>query len=254
MNAIRGRTRYPGTIDPKLGLAFNPLSVNGCLSWIDFSDKSVMFTDDGITRVTTNGDAIYRINDKSGNGNYFYQTVEANRPLYRPAVNIGAAEFDGTNDHMSCSNLFIAAGTGTILAVIYLSSTSEKGAVAGAGIQDHGWHFGVGGSSFDNSGNDFIAIYSTIKWVDSNDAIGTGTKLLTLKMSSYSMTMYINGTQNHTSAPSTALPTTGMTIGGEGTGRCFTDHISEVVYYESALSDENRTLVENYLKTKHGIS
>ncbi len=251
-HALRGRTRYPGTIDSKLLPAWSPAMIDSISCWIDFTDGNSLFVDDGINKAINNGDLIYRASDKSGMGRHFYQTTEARRPLYRPAIGLGAAEFDGIDDILQSSSLFFT-NTGTIIAVIRLSSTSEKGAIAGAGIKDAGWHFGIGKDSFDNTGNDFIVLYSTVKWGDSNDALGTGNTLMTLKMDNYAATCYIKGIQNHTISASTALPSTCMTIGGEGANRYFTDHIYEVVYFSSALSDANRALVENYLMAKHGI-
>lgn len=254
-HAVRGRTRYPGTIDARLQPSWSPKYITSLACWIDFTDTNSIFIDNGVTRAINNGDLIYRANDKSGLGRHFYQTTENKRPAYRPSVGIGAAEFDGSNDNMQSSELFFTS-SGTIVAAIYLSSTSQRGVVAGAGILDHGWHFGLGASTLEDYGNDFVVLYSQQKWVDTNDLIGLGNRLLTYKMSNYAGTMYINGVNVHSTSATTATPTVCMTIGGEGdaTNRFFTDHIYEVVYFNEALSDANRILVENYLMAKHGIS
>lgn len=71
-------------------------------AWYDPSDLSTMYTDDGITNVTTDGQAVYRIDDKSGNGRHLRQAVSASRPTYRTSGGLHWLDFDG-GDSMSTS-------------------------------------------------------------------------------------------------------------------------------------------------------
>jgi hypothetical protein len=92
--SVFGRTFSP-TFQPSSQAAASsgitdPTDITGCALWLDFSDVSSMFTDDGSTNVSSSGDKIYRINDKSGNDNHAYQTgTDTKRPTYLPNTQNG---------------------------------------------------------------------------------------------------------------------------------------------------------------------
>lgn len=71
--------------------------------WYDPSDLSTLFQDAaGTTPVTTDGDPVGRMEDKSGNGNHATQSVAASRPVYqrgdsRGVVNLFKWSEDATN-------------------------------------------------------------------------------------------------------------------------------------------------------------
>ena len=83
--------------------AFVPTDITGCKLWLDFSDADYLFTDAGTTKVSTDGDAIYQVNDKSGNGYHAVQLTAGYRPLYKLNMQNGLSigYFDGSDDHMS---------------------------------------------------------------------------------------------------------------------------------------------------------
>lgn len=88
------------------GTSFTPLSLfaSGELgAWYDPSDLSSMFQDTaGATPVTTAGQSVARINDKSGRGNHLTQATAANRPTYQvDGSGNGYLLFDGVNDQMA---------------------------------------------------------------------------------------------------------------------------------------------------------
>lgn len=68
---------------------FNPALVAGLLAWYDFSDPTTLFTDAGVTPVTADGDLIYQINDKSGNGRNQTQATGGNRATYKTNIKNG---------------------------------------------------------------------------------------------------------------------------------------------------------------------
>ena len=248
-HAIRGRTRYPGAIDSRVLAGIPDL-----VAWLDLSDPNYLYTDDGITRVVNDGDLVYKVIDKSGNGYHFYQTTDTKRPLYRPLVGLrGAVQFDGSNDVLYYPGFVVSRLNGTMFAVIYLTSSVKKGAVMTTGGKDHGWSLGVGGSSYDNTGNDLILLFSSIKWIDTNDPIGTGAHLLSVTVTNGAPKWYIDGVYSGQATGSPSAPTNESWIGGEGEARFYGDHSCELAYYSVPLTDDNRVVVENYLMTKHGI-
>lgn len=67
--------------------------------WLDPSDLSTLFQDDGGTvPVTADGDPVGLILDKSGNGNHASQATLASRPTYRTDGTLHWLEFDGVDD------------------------------------------------------------------------------------------------------------------------------------------------------------
>lgn len=66
--------------------------------WYDPSDLSTLFQDDaGTTPVTTDGQDVALMLDKSGRGNHATQTVAAKRPVYRAAGGLSWLEFSVDN-------------------------------------------------------------------------------------------------------------------------------------------------------------
>lgn len=98
-------------------------------AWYDPSDLSTLWQDTaGTSPVTADGQAVARIDDKSGNGHHLTQATAANRPLYKTAGGIHWLEFDGTNDALSV----VAAGLRlvgdlTLSAGIYKNGGSSWG-------------------------------------------------------------------------------------------------------------------------------
>lgn len=73
----------------------------------DISITSSVFTDDGVTPVTADGDLVYRVNDLSGNGHHLIQATSSKRPLYKIDGN-GKPYllFDGVDDNLLESGTF----------------------------------------------------------------------------------------------------------------------------------------------------
>lgn len=253
-HALRGRTRYPGQIDPRMMSAFPLVRYADLDVWVDFSDPDTLYTDAGTTNVSSDGDAIYQADDKSGKITPFTQATLSKRPLYRPALDAG--EFDGVDDILKRDLGPDNNKTSTSFAVINLSNTSQSGCVFGFGNDSAGYFMGVGGSSFDNSGNDLIILFGARRWIDTGDLIGTGKHLLTLEMYAGIPSWYIDGVYSGTSPTGLEVytPNNYTVIGGEYDRRYFTDHILEVVSYATVLTESERDQLHDYLMTKHGIS
>lgn len=67
-------------------------------AWYDPSDLSTLFQDDaGTTPVTTDGDLVGRIEDKSGNGNHITQSNSGLRPVYKTDGTLHWIEFSGAH-------------------------------------------------------------------------------------------------------------------------------------------------------------
>lgn len=84
--------------------SFNPAIAPGLVAWWDFSDAAYLYTDSGTTLVSSNGDVVGQINDKSGNGHHLRQTDGTKKGTYRTNQLNGypVVRFDGTNDNYGC--------------------------------------------------------------------------------------------------------------------------------------------------------
>jgi len=254
MSAIEHRrTRVPGLIDSKALPAFP--QITNLVLHVDMSEG--LWQDAAKTTAAGNGDAVYTWEDLSGNGHDFIQATAANRPIMRTDVSgtIDALEFDGSNDYLSQAAVLFGNSTATVFIVCYLSSASQKGAMLGVGSNSTGWKVGVGASNFDGDGNDLIILFDQVKWVDTNDLIGTGVHLLTVRLTSGAPEWWIDGVASGsaTGSPSGALAATVMGADGVGTGRYYTDYLIELVASSSAISDAERGQMETFLMDRYGI-
>lgn len=80
--------------------AFNPSQLS-LVAWYDPSDLSTMWQDTAATTaVTADGQAVARIDDKSGNGYHMVQGTSTKRPIYKTDGTYHWLLFDGTDDGM----------------------------------------------------------------------------------------------------------------------------------------------------------
>lgn len=89
------------------GAAWTPanLFANGEIGiWLDPSDLSTMWQDAAkTTAVTSDGDPVGYIADKSGNGFYFSTAVSTVRPTYKTSGGLHWLDFDGVDDGITGS-------------------------------------------------------------------------------------------------------------------------------------------------------
>lgn len=155
----------------------------------------------------------------------------------------GWFEFNGSTGYISFPLVTSAQTNVTIMALARVSSASTSGCLVSNG-RANGYAYGVGLNSMDNNGNDLIAVYPYIAWFDSNTAVGTGWKVLTLTIDAaedpdlYSDTSLVfSGANNITSV--TTGTYIGRTIGDEPSGpRGWDGDIEAVAIYSKLLSTE----------------
>lgn len=97
------RSRLKGS-STGVGTAFSPASLfaggeQG--AWFDPSDITTLFQDDaGTVPVTTDGQTVGMMRDKSGNGHHALQATAGSRPTYRTSAGISWLQFDGVDDFL----------------------------------------------------------------------------------------------------------------------------------------------------------
>ena len=107
--------------------AWTPTDLANLQFWFDASDATKMWTDAGTTLVSSDGQAVYRLGDKSGNGFHANQSGSSTlRPLYKTAYQNGldALLFDGTDDYLALPLMDVFA---TAACVFVAVNSTENG-------------------------------------------------------------------------------------------------------------------------------
>ena len=194
--------------------------------------------------------------DLSGNGNTGTLT---NGPTFS-SVNGGSIVFDGTDDYVAITNLFLNTITNiTLQGWVYISSTSLKGPFVKVGGGVNGYAIGVGGNDFDTSGNQIIGLYPGVRWILTGNNYGTGWKFFTLTLSTTSVpTFYLNGALIGSYPGTNPLTPTsgayvGRNVGDELTVRAFAGNIATTQIYNRELTATEVLQNFNATRTRFGV-
>ncbi|WP_165856723.1 LamG domain-containing protein [Marinobacter sp. JSM 1782161] len=96
--------------------------------WYDPSDLSTLWQDEaGTLAVSSDGDPVARVDDKSGNGNNLTISESARRPLYKTDGTYHWLLFDGSNDRMSFPAGTIQTGNGARSTFMALTPLDAQG-------------------------------------------------------------------------------------------------------------------------------
>jgi len=100
--------------------------------WYDINDITTLFQDSaGTIPVTTVGQPVGKVLDKSGNGIHATQATSANRPTYQiHAEGYGYLQFDGVNDSLVTSTLNLSTTDKVTWSTGLLVDNATSGSVA----------------------------------------------------------------------------------------------------------------------------
>jgi hypothetical protein len=238
---------------------FNPPSVTGLQLWLDSSDASTLFdATTGGSLVAADG-SVARWQDKSGNGRHF--TNDSSPPTLQTSGQNGlpVVAFDSAlSQYLSCATLavtgssnrtvFVAGrATGTTSTSFYFAlsdNVTDAGSAWGIAnelsIRHSGGRFSVFGSGQSSVFNVVTAMQS-----------GTTSSDTSMWRNSVSLTASSRNNPGAINTTGTAM-TIAATNGTTATG-ITTCAIGEIIVYNSALSDANRSAVESYLISKWNI-
>lgn len=233
------------------------LPIPGAVLWLDASDNSTVFSDAGVTPVSSNGQSVYQWNDKSGNGRHAQQTVAGSRPTWLSPPNgqngLGCLSFNGTSSFLA--TLSTIGISGTLGRTVF---TVQKDYTAGASVYPAVFYWGIASlrayyAHVYNNGIAQIDIYG----YGATFAISAGSySILTSNLNASNQPrIRRNGGVWNTVSATTGTSNTTLYVGKSVTasGQYFSGPIAEVIVYPSNLSDANCLTVENYLKAKWGI-
>ncbi len=226
---------------------FSPLDLSNLEIWFDFSDPSSMFTDAGVTPVSGDGDKIYQINDKSGNGVNAAAPLDNRRPRYKVNIQNGLSVgmADGS-DGMSFSPS-AASSDQTIAAVFYPASNSINQIVFD--FNNTNFMLWLNESGY-YQGNDWVGFTSTPLTADA--------QLIIIVYDSLYSTLYKNAGSGEQESGDrrNAMGGTSAIFARYDTGgynMVNTSWIGEIAIYSQALSEPDRNILEVYFNNKWGI-
>jgi hypothetical protein len=268
--------------------AVTPSTITGLQLWLDAGDSSSLFD------ATTGGSlvaadaTVARWQDKSGNGRHATQSNSALRPIKKNGVQNGLSvlRFDGaigstTADRMQIASStsafnFLHLGQGAVFIVAVNGTTADYNDIrtwidnCGLGASK-GFYFGPDDRSASSRNNTAVALSgnqlgTTALWTPNDFVTMQAPKVYTAVVNNTAsaasrLFLYKNGVSagvtNSVSGSTTGDATYNMMIGStaEDTGSfAFQGDFLEIIIYNSALSDSDRSMVETYLMTKWAIA
>jgi hypothetical protein len=236
--------------------AFQPIDISGCSLWLDAADSS--------TVSFSSGSNVSQWRDKSGNG-YSPSNVSTTVTYNATGLN-GLPTITNTNaaaSSLTYSGTFINRTNCTLFLVLqrtgsgtqrggYFCMTPTSGTYDYAGPGGMAWGDGDGGPY------QFVAAGAGVdQGTGGNPAFGPS--VVVLSLSNTAATMYINGvsaltatlglnTENAAGFVIANRSFVGVPTGG------FPGNISEVLVYNTTLTDTQRQTIEGYLAWKWGLN
>ncbi|WP_299393299.1 LamG-like jellyroll fold domain-containing protein [Pelagibius sp.] len=234
-------------------MAFDPIvDVSGCVLWYDADDLATI-TKDG-------SDIVQQWDDKSGDNNHASQSSASQRPLY-VASGIGglpSIQFDGSNDELDYDAPTGISGSQnrTVFVVFQNDDVLADHGVLSFGDNATRQSFHLVSRSTDRWG---VGL-----WDDDYDSTtlvpGTSARVGAAKLDGTTLgdiTLYLDGTAESASGAAVVNTDSGFgAIPRVGSTHGVSNHdglISEVLIYNTALSDADRQSVEGYLAHKWGL-
>ena len=263
--------------------------ISGLQLWLDAADPSTLFdATSGGSLVAADG-GVARWEDKSGNSRHATQSTGANRPVRKTAQknNLDTILFDGSNDSLSISGSnsslkFLHSTQNTIFCVVRCGTSANpnyRGAILDTTANGSSFGPGITLTYDDRTSASRNDLLNFDLWNDSvlpDPYVGLEASNNTLTANTYlALTLAIDpttgtaanrikhringgaaaGSNTFTGTLSTANSKGSFTIGAIGDGtQPFSGNIGELILYNSALSNTDRALVENYLIAKWGIT
>ncbi len=234
------------------GGSFSPKSIPSLAAWWDFADVASLWKDTARTSpVTADADIILGVTDKSGVANHL--SVAVNGPAYKVNIQNGksVARFDGVNDILSAADATsIELDTNSTVFVVYNpDSAGTFGLLTkGDGANPASYYLSTlsGAVELDRP---FIEAGLFGANVGS-----TTTRILTTRVSSTSVSHYLEGADaGIDTLPVGTATNTVLYIGAIAPGSTHLDgDISEILIYNTALTDAQINAVGQYLATKWG--
>lgn len=235
--------------------------------FLDPTDISTLFQDTaGTVPVTTPGQTVARVNDKSGNGNHATQPTAAARPTYQvdAATGLGYLSFDGVDDFLQTPTITPNTDKVQLFAGVRKLSDAARGVCFGFGNPaSFDGTFDCAAPNADNSANYGLAVrgesvgrtYDTAAtfFAPRSDVVSFFIDI----SENEPVSMRVSGNTAPVSSSGTHTPTSSFTprighIGSRsGTSRFFNGHIHQLITrFGPNLSTADIEKAERYVASK----
>jgi len=223
--------------------------------WYDPSDLDTLFQDAaGTTPVTTAGQPVGLIMDKSGNGNHATQPTAAKRPTYQTDGTLHWLAFDGVDDALEIPNSAFNFTGDQAVFVAANHNTGTGGSIYLMGGNDKGYLFVTSGATQKMR---FIPVNTTSGAI-STSVIGTAPIVFggTWDRTSGDMSLRENGAAYVASkAPAdVVVPVVTYLGAGNPAGASWNGNIYGMVARGTLLTPSETANVENDLAAKSGVT
>ncbi len=238
-------------LHPKILNAFVPLTIAGCVLWLDGSDFDTLITDS-----SNNVSAWY---DKSGCGNNAMQSTSSTQPVLTSLVNStenNTVYFDGAKYLTAADNATLDLSTGDFsLIIAHMPAVLDTSGIYTLLDKGNG-----------NSTVDYVLRFANQKanvLTGNSSTNNTSSTKTTYRLNMQThfvvsdlsnTTLYFYDEDNDggsTTIVSGNVNTELLTIGARGNGtHGYVGYVAEVIAYQKALSSDERSVLYDYLSTK----
>lgn len=236
---------------------------------LDFTDTAQLYQDNlGATPVTTAGQTIGLITDISAVGNDFSQATATRRPTWTTAGGYACANFDGTDNRVTSTNILYDAGATTMVVALNAAAQDDKRIYSEGNTGTSTPHWAPLMTDTNSPWSAVCGFLNTdggvTKYGQSDAQSGDGTldstwKVVTVRDSGTDIKFRVNGGAWQTGFSYTRAATT-LDIATIG---CLTrttptsfyvGNIARLLAADRALSDENCTILEQWAGDAVGIT
>jgi hypothetical protein len=247
---------------------FNPKSIAGLAFWLDANDSST---------VTLVSNAVSQWNDKSGSASprNFTQTTAANRPATTTVNGKTALLFDGANDRLQNTTAdgpaertwFVVAVKGTLATRQCVVASSKSNITASGTFNSFGFSATNGYPNWslreDPGGSTSVRAVTTtasttvptvfrLRYTQAQIAAANYTNII--RRANGVADNSSTGNQFENYASGVYLGAANQLAGSGNFEYFFNGSLCEILAYDALLSESQSTSVENYLKSKWGVS
>jgi hypothetical protein len=245
---------------------FTPTTISGLQLWLDASDGSTLYNATvGGSLVTTDGAAVARWADKSGNNRHATQSTSNARPILKTNIKNGrnVLRFDGSNDWLSINSIASFFNSShTIFAVAQTDAFSAAGYQVIVGAR--GYHHILGFAN--DSINSYMVVVSDmwnstdVSYVNRVRSYTKNNWVVSTRIVDATSTPTIQLAVNNNTSQAGALPA-GSTLGGKTQADIgaiqnswyLNGQISEILVYNYVLTTTQRAQVQSYLNSKWAL-
>ena len=257
--------RITKTTMPLAALAGIALAATSAHAAISMTNLRVWLRADAITGLS-DGDPVAAWTDQSGNTNNAAQAASGNRPTYQTSGLNGlpTVRFDGVDDHfLIASNAGLEPQALSIFAVVVPTTPGHSNG-RDVFVKNHTGAPPYASYGIDLVGGDRWQMVSSHNGIftprpgSATEVLGQPDLLSGVWNAGPNMTLHVDGAQTMTSNVTGSIAynsdpiSVGTWLGGLA-NNSFGGDIAEILFYDTALSTDDRQLVEGHLGWKYGL-